>query len=683
MPKGAGRGGAAGVEMVGLYGWFAGWMSRVWGRACRGSPREVVEGLGGPVGRYPWLEEVADRAYPGKASPDGGGGRLTLPDLQHRGREEKRRQGQFYTPEDLVRRVLAATGLPPADGNLLDPACGDGAWLVPAAEAWVLAKVTPSLERLWGFDLDAEALLVCLARLAAAAPGGGWPHLEQRDFLRHPPGARFAAVVGNPPYRVNLDPELRKHLAEIYETAEGEKDLYTFFLEGGVKALIPGGTLAMLTSNTFLVNHQCARIREFLFRRHIPRQVFLMPVRFFPQAPGVLPVVLSLQAAGPGGSGAEGDDGGRPGAPDRTALAAAAAAGKGDCSPARRETGESSPGSGAGRSGPGGAWKDAGEPGRGRETGPAGGDGDRGVPGLTTGAGETGAGAPPGRELPGAPASRFGDERPGVKIFSMYKAISGWESVAVAAPGVLAGAGGIRQALIPEEMRRVFRAMEEGTRPLGELARIGVGIQESTVREGKVSRFVRERPGGADDVPVLRGREVGPFRIAWEGKYLAYGPHLTYAGDPATFQGEKILYQNLRHESLPVRLVAAIDREGFFPKNSLSFIAQPVVPFSLAYLAGLLNSTLVNAWFAGRFFSFHVTVTQVRQIPVPEADDRRRRRVEEVAGRAAEVATGKGAAPPWLEELDAAVAACYLGPGDHAGVLAAAKKLLANPPGVC
>ncbi len=574
--------------MVGLHGWFAGWMSRVWGRACRGSPREVVEQLGGPVGRYPWLEGVADRAYPVKAPPAGGREGMARPDLQRRGREEKRRQGQFYTPEDLVRQVYAAVGLPPAAGDLLDPACGDGAWLVPAAEAWVEGKAARPLERLWGFDLDAEALLVCLARLAAAAPDGGWPHLEQRDFLRDPPGARFAAVAGNPPYRVNLDPGLRKHLTEIYETAEGEKDLYTFFLEGGVKALEPGGTLAMLTSNTFLVNHQCTRIREFLFRRHAPRQVFLLPVRFFPQAPGVLPVVLALQAARPG---------------------------------------------------------------------------------------EAGSARAPAHEPAGAGTD--------VKIFHAYQSPAGWKAMTTASAALLAEAGGIRQALIPEEMRRVFRAMEEGTRPLGELAKTGVGIQESTIRAGMVSRFVRERPEGADDVPVLRGREVGAFRVAWEGKYLVYGPHLTYAGDPAIFRGEKILYQNLRHESLPVRLVAAVDRAGFFPKNSLSFIARPVPPFSLDFLAGLLNSTLVNAWFAGRFFSFHITVTQVRQIPVPEADAGRRRRVEELAGRAAGEAPGKSLPSQLSEDLDAAVAACYLGPGDHAGVLAAAKKLLANPPGVC
>ncbi|RCK80576.1 MAG: hypothetical protein OZSIB_2889 [Candidatus Ozemobacter sibiricus] len=645
-----------------LHEWFAAWMTRLTGRPCRGTPREVLRDLGGPVDRYPWLAGVEDSLYPVKLSPGpqtggcstslavagqesaGAGAEsaagpdpLALPDLERRGRGARRARGQFYTPEDLVRRVLRLTGLPPAEGEVLDPACGDGAWLVPVAEAWREAGVARPLERIWGCDLDAEALLICLARLLAVAPAGGWPHLEQRDFLLDPPslvvpgadfealaaestgvgrrrggggaeaercqkagragkGGRhestggggaadtsndpdmgrfggFAAVIGNPPYRVNLDPTLRAALSARFSTAEGEKDLYTFFLEGGVRALRPGGTLVMLTSHTYLVNHQCAKIREFLFRRHSPQDLFLLPARFFPQAPGVLPVVLAVRA------------------------------------------------------------------------------------------GE-------------APSSSM-------RLHGQYDPERGWEWTRLVDPATLCRPEGIRLALVPPAMREVFARMEAGNPSLGEVARVGVGIQESLVREkGRVSKFVHQTARSSEDVPVLRGREVQPFKIVWEGLYLRYGPHLSYAGDAAVFQGEKILYQNIRHESLPVRLVAALDRQGFFPKNSLSYIARPVVPFTLEYLVGLLNSTLVNAWFAGHFFSFHVTVGQVRRIPIPIADRERRARVESVAREIAGT-PGAGVPAPVQAALDEAVAACYLGPGRHSGLLDEAKKLLAQIAGVC
>ena len=314
----------------------------------------------------------------------------------------------------------------------------------------------PFLERLCGGDLDPEALLITLGRLVSAHPGCGWPVLERRDFLSEGWPGRFAAIIGNPPYRVNLDGDLKARLETRFETGEGEKDLYTFFLEGAVRQLDDGGDLLMLTSHTYLVNHQCRKIRAFLFAGQDLRHLFLLPVRFFPLAPGVQPVVVHLRR------------------------------GKAS-SPSCLVRGRFEP-----------------------ET-------------LTWGV----------------------ERRVDQELFLEPT--------------------GIRQALIPETLAGIFARMEACSVPLGEIAKVGVGIQESLVRSDRVSRFVKTGAVGADDVPVLRGREVKPFRVAWEGKHLAYGPHLAYAGDPDIFRGEKILYQNLRHESLPIRLVATLDRRGFFP----------------------------------------------------------------------------------------------------------------------
>lgn len=243
---------------------------------------------------------------------------------------------------------------------------------------------------------------------------------------------------------------------------------------------------------------------------------------------------------------------------------------------------------------------------------------------------------------------------------------------------------GLRRALRDERQSEIFRRMEEGSRPLGEVAKVGVGIQESTNREeGSVSRYVSDSADLPNAEPVLRGREVMLFGINWEGKYLSYGPHLTYAGDPGIFRGEKILYQNLRHETLDRRIVATLDRNGYFPKNSLSYICRPQKPFSLAYILGIINSSLVNAWFRDHYFSFHVTVTHVRRIPIPEADEARRKKVEEIVERllslsrkdasrkdaawkdanrkdvAREGVTGAGGISPLMLELDRAVEACF------------------------
>lgn len=455
--------------------------------------------------------------------------------------------------------LLAETGLGTAVGAVLDPACGDGGFLVPLARARIACGREHPLDGIHGIDLDAEALLVALARLYACAPRGGVPTLERRDFLLDPPPGRFRLVLGNPPYRVNLPAEVRNELERRYETAEGEKDLYTFFIESGMRRLEAEGTLLMLTSHTWLVNHQCAKIRRFVFGEHSAERLFLLPTRFFPEAPGVIPVVAEIRNAFPG----EG-------------------------------------------------W---------------------------------------------------------VQVYDGYDGSGGWRSRRRAPAASFLQPTGLRTALADPGLKGLFDEMTGENPRLGAIARVGVGIQEALRREGRASKFVSATPGGPTSVPVLRGREIEPFRTRWEGLYLDYGPHLAYAGDPDLFRGEKILYQNLRHETLPVRLVAALDREGYFPKNSLSYITKPEPPFTLEYLTGLLNSPLVNGWFGGAYFSFHVTVTQVRSIPVPVADASRRASVEECARRLGRIPAGSPLPRELCNALAAAVAACYFPDKDPAEIL--------------
>ncbi len=533
---------------ISLHRWFADWMSPSTGGTESGTPLEILARLGVPKGLYAWAGDVPDSRYPVKDTPEG-----PVPDLQSRGRATKRRSGQFYTPEPFVRLLLKESGLENAleDAKVLDPACGDGGFLIPLARRLADCpgkRSSPGLGcRIHGYDLDPEALLICLARLRKVMPGKGWPVLDRRDFLLQPPEEKFGIVIGNPPYRVNLPPATRSNLAARYSTAEGEKDLYTFFLEGAVNALEKGGHLLMLTSHTYLVNHQCARIRCFLFLENSPKALYLLPPRFFPSAPGVLGTILHLEK-------------GR----DRVNEVAV---------------------------------RDGFDPDKGR--------------------------------------------------WKLNRSIS---------PRDLTEVTGVRKAMTGPALTTAFDEMESVSVPLGSIATVGVGIQESTNRGTTVSRFVSTRKETDRHVKVLRGREVSPFFIEWEGKFLDYGEHLTYAGDPEIFRGEKILYQNIRNEALPVRLVAAYDRSGFFPKNSLSFIGRVQAPYSLLFLAGLLNSPILNAWFRGRYFSFHVTVSQVRTIPVPKAPEKLIVNVETVVREILEAGEFDSSA---RETLSAAVLECY------------------------
>lgn len=402
------------------------------------------------------------------------------------------------------------------------------------------------LDCLHGYDIDLPALLICLIRLICAFPGHGWPTLVQRDFLLEPPNLPFDLVIGNPPYRVNLDESFKTKLADLYNTGEGEKDLYTFFLEGGLRALADGGQMIMLTSHTWLVNHQCGMIREHVFRQHRVTDLRLLPARFFASAPGVLPVVSFVDKAADSGS---------------------------------------------------------------------------------------------------------------LKIFSDYSEENGWQSEISAPSASFVDGRGLRQAIVPETLRQAFAIMNGYATRLGDVARIGVGIQESLQREGSVSKHVGNVKASERHRPVLRGREVTAFAIKWEGNYIDYGPHLAYAGSEAVFSGPKILYQNIRNEKLKTRLVAAYDPGGFFPKNSLSFILPESDDYDVFFILGLLNSLPVNAWFSSQFHSFHITVTQVRQIPLPPFSKAMFAAVSDCARKLTQGVAGE--TDEMLLQLNKAVCGCY------------------------
>ncbi|MBL4636035.1 MAG: N-6 DNA methylase [Kofleriaceae bacterium] len=96
--------------------------------------------------------------------------------------------GQWFTPDPVVDLVLALVmhGRPRAE-TLLDPSCGDGAFLRRAKAAGI------AVDGLHGVDVDPRALASAGEQVPAAS-------LHHRDFFDQASTTDFDLVVGNPPY---------------------------------------------------------------------------------------------------------------------------------------------------------------------------------------------------------------------------------------------------------------------------------------------------------------------------------------------------------------------------------------------------------------------------------------------------------------------------------------------------
>nr|WP_229253932.1 N-6 DNA methylase [Dyadobacter sp. NIV53] len=162
---------------------------------------------------------------------------------QTRDYDKKKLLGQIYTPLHIVEKILTDTGFYSSDfdhSTILDPACGDGRFLIPAAQ-FIIKNSTPNevekrLENIYGWDIDPDAINMCRQNLDdLVVPLGlkiSWNlfiinALEQIDSTQ-----KFDLIIGNPPYiRIqHLPISQRQYVQTVYSFCNsGSTDAYVAF----------------------------------------------------------------------------------------------------------------------------------------------------------------------------------------------------------------------------------------------------------------------------------------------------------------------------------------------------------------------------------------------------------------------------------------------------------------------
>ena len=200
-------------------------------------------------------------------------------------RKPKKKDGQIFTPNELVKIILDEVGYNDTLCDLylydiIDNSCGDGAFLteivrrvVKSAQANGLSNedIIKMLEKkIHGIELDKELCERCVKNLndvvSSLIPNNGeikWDILNSDALPVHDYDGKMDFVVGNPPYvRVhNLGEEL-KVLRDNELTKKGNTDLYISFYELGLRMLKPTGTLGYVTPNSWLTSFSGQELRK-------------------------------------------------------------------------------------------------------------------------------------------------------------------------------------------------------------------------------------------------------------------------------------------------------------------------------------------------------------------------------------------------------------------------------------
>lgn len=214
--------------------------------------------------------------------------------------ELRKARGAFFTPA-AVASYITSWAVRSAEDSVLEPSCGEAAFLVPTVER---LRSMGAPHELSGQVVGAE-LHETSARRASAivAAAGAEVSIQVGDFLLADPVPRFDAVIGNPPY-VRYQEFTGESRAAAKRAAlragvalSNLASSWAAFSVHSALHVKPGGRLGLVLPAEILSVNYAAPIREFLMREFGSVRLVLFTERVFP---GVSEDVVLLLAEGRG-----------------------------------------------------------------------------------------------------------------------------------------------------------------------------------------------------------------------------------------------------------------------------------------------------------------------------------------------------------------------------------------------
>lgn len=191
---------------------------------------------------------------------------------------EDKLRGGYYTPPDIAR-FLSRWVLCGQPKTLLEPSCGDGAFIRALGGLPISGLAVTGVERLAGEAAKARQAATALKAAAAQVVKADFLHWAQ---VRLDAGASFDAVTGNPPYiRYQYldeeDQQLSEQLFKRFSLAfTKHTNAWVPFVIACVALLSPGGRLAMVIPSELMHVLHAGSLRKFLLQ-HSRRVLMVDP----------------------------------------------------------------------------------------------------------------------------------------------------------------------------------------------------------------------------------------------------------------------------------------------------------------------------------------------------------------------------------------------------------------------
>jgi type I restriction-modification system DNA methylase subunit len=173
---------------------------------------------------------------------------------------------------------------------------------------------------------------------------------------------------------------------------------------------------------------------------------------------------------------------------------------------------------------------------------------------------------------------------------------------------------------VNKDQRKIMNKIEQNTVNLGEESKY---IIEGIV--GNLKRDMVDSPINSKCKKFLVGRDISKYKINYKNKYIIYDKNRLHRARPEeVFTSDKIIIQRIGGGDMP--LACVLDTEGYYTFASTNLILlKDDSNFDLRYITGLLNSKLINWYYANKFtnrskLTVNISKTFLEKIPIRKAD---------------------------------------------------------------
>ncbi|MPZ88883.1 MAG: N-6 DNA methylase [Nitriliruptorales bacterium] len=227
--------------------------------------------------------------------------------------------GAVFTRRWVVEFILDTVRFDPSEDLasklLVEPACGDGAFLLPIAERVIEScrqhgrPLTEAADAVRAFDLQAQHVDRSRRLLSAlfsesgldddAARGLAEAWVSHSDFLLLPHEEETADfVVGNPPY-IRLEDVPAERMAAYKHTCttmSGRADIYLGFFETGLRLLAKEGMLGFICADRWMRNAYGKHLRQLVIAGYsVEATVEMHDAEAFADAVAAYPAVTVIR----------------------------------------------------------------------------------------------------------------------------------------------------------------------------------------------------------------------------------------------------------------------------------------------------------------------------------------------------------------------------------------------------